>query len=1488
MVLEQDKSHRSESELNPSKPAKKRGSKTLYWILGFIAFCGIVLLGFGHLTSFLAGKLVKSQVETYTKGVYTVSFEDVKINWANSTIDLIEFEYTKINPIQKLDTEIEYATKLASVKLESISGIYFEQALHVEQFVLEYPKVSINQYVQKQKNQNFSFKTGNFYKTIQGFVKSFEIDNFQVNHLTFDYQQFYGQSPQHYHVSDLSFGIFNFKIDSATIQNDENFFFTESVELKILDQVIDLGDGVHQMKFDSLKLSTSNNNIEVYGFLLDSLNANQQNPKSGAVNRYNMEVPYCGIIGLDFLKAYQRNVLEVDSILFLDMDIYANLGSLKKDGTGKVKIDSAVNNGAIELLLGVFDRYELKKFKINNTQVALNLESGNDKVEIHDLNFEFSGYQLDSTALNEDSYYPVFDGLSLSVSKPIFKLPNKDRLLAKQLKFSTFDSLLVINDVVLRRAENADKQKNNFKIESIELHGVKPKDIVNNNQIILNKLNILNPSFKLFKSGNQKKNIKFNFESLLAGKIKNIEIKRLNVINGKVDFENGGSSVNKSQLTLDGFAFNKKELKRNRFLFSKRARVSLDKVKSEIPGIQHVLDVGEIRLDSRNGRLQLLKWKLYPSVSDSADLKFIANVDGDDFSVEGIAYSQLTNYKNINLNNLKISSLDAIVNILINDTLPSDTNKFGSKIAPQISELLLQNVRVDDVNLLIQKNGKSVAKFSNGFLHTDSLVADSHSLNNGEFVMMADSVSFGLDKLNVPLSQINHTFYVGSIRQSKQSFFELNGLNIRPFPGAVIADSMSKIMVNIPVLTVDSFDVFGKSSLETFHVGNVNINSPNVRLTLPKVKKKTGVDFKFPEKLPLNFVDQVFKAIDVESIEIQNGKLQLRKNELDIKFNELDLSSSNWYISKTSNWSSNKFLYADQFKMVVSEIEYKIPGLKFDFQLDSINYQFNPNLLTINGVAFNSRKDKMEKTGAYLSFKLPKIEFEEPNLFKYLTDSILSVSKIKSYDGLFVADIYEDTSRVKRPLVFPKEFPGFNGVSEIELHELDINKMDVQIRTHKNGVTVPLEMDHFNLEVDSFHVKPREKADSNRLFWSNDVRLNVQNVYTTVDNGLYEIGTDKLSLSTQKDSIGLRGISFVPTVPRLEYALHKGGYQKDVFNVNARQLIIHDFNFFKAVYDGKLEGRELKLNKTELSVFKDKRNLIPEYSYKAIIPQKFKDLPVKISFDSVNVTDLHIRYDEFPKKSRVPGSILLTHSNITAKNVTNDTIKLEQDSTLKIKMNSRFLDASDLKLSLNYNMLNPYNRFTMKSSLDTLDATLINNYIIPAYSAKLLSADVDKMNLTVLGNDSIAGGKMGLFYDNLKFEFIDDDGQKQKKLRAWIGNNVVVSSKNKYHYFKKSEDVFFVRDDSKGWINYLIKIHLHGVEANAGINKNQGKEAKNAEKIVWRDFEKKYRIERKAAGRLAKERDKKLRKDRKKQLKTRKKENKKQQKLDKKEAKQNN
>ena len=1035
-------------------------------------------------------------------------------------------------------------------------------------------------------------------------------------------------------------------------------------------------------------------------------------------------------------------------------------------------------------------------------------------------------------------------------------MPNGDKLRASSLEVSTYDSSIIVTDIDLASA-NA---KNDIKIKAIELHGVRPREILLKDKIRIKRIDVLSPDLKVFSESSQNNGFNLDLKSYLNGKVKSYEVGKLYITDGKMNLNNGKVRVQHINIILNQFALNEQSIKRSNFLLSTRSRIRLNKIQVEIPKSQHNVQMAALLLDSKNGKVGISNWGIRPNVEDSSTVQFLANANGNTIEVEGIDFDHITELSDIDLNKVFVNHIEAKINLLGKaDTVSTPKDSSLAMFFKSLSDVQLANVNVENIDVLLQKNGSSLVKFSDAFFLSNQLNSDSTLLANGKLILTGDSNSFGMSKIMLPLRKNNHMLSIQSFHKANDSNLVANGISLRPIPGAIIPDSSSKIIAYFPKLTASDFQMIGRKDVDTLTLGFIDIYKPRIKIQLPNAPKSRKKRFYLPEQLPQDFVDEVFEMFRVKGFSIHQGKLEVKKSDYYVTVNKMDLKSEGWQISKSSSWDPKRFMYAADFELSLKELEYQLPNTKFCHHIDSINYSFKPNCLSFHGFYFNNREHTTEKENTQVSFYLPHLKLVNPDIYSYLTDSSLIISKIESGRGYLEADLYANKEGEAKPIQIPVSIPKFKGINKIAIHEIEIEKMDLEMRRHEKNKIAPLEMDHFSLVIDSFHVFPGEKLDSNRVLWSNSIDMSVQNVYTTVDGGLYEIGADQFSFSTQKDSIGASRLTFLPTVPRMEYALHKGGYQKDVFNLDLKELRFTDFNFNKLLYEGKVEGGELRLTKPNLSVFKDKRNDLPPKQHKDILPQKFKEVPLKITMDSVMVDEMRIRYDEFPAQGRDPGYVTLTHTNIKATNFTNDTAYLEKDSTLTITMNSMFLNSGKVDLRLKYNMLSPNNYFEMNTSLGSMDATLINSYIEPAYSAKILSANIDRMNMRVVGNDSLAGGNMELFYDNLKFQFMDQESQHSKKFLSFIGNTVV-KSKNKYHYFKKGKDLFVLRDTSKGWINYLVKIELAGAQANAGINKEKGQKIKRDNKEAWKAFKKRYDADKRREGKIQKQLDKAKRK----------------------------
>ncbi len=1431
-------------------------AKWFKWVFSLFSIGLIVVFGFVRFTEYFAGNLLKSQVLDHTKGEYAIEYDHLAINWGTTQIALFDFDYRKVNDSDSTDNEILFGAESALIQLDNIVDIYFEKSLHIGKISIESPILYISQVQAPQNESNFSLETGNLYKVVQGFINSFQVDNFELNHLQLKLLKNYDDTHRQLVVNDLSLKVSNFHLDSSVIESSNEILFSESVEITIKNQNLNVNDGIHALHFDSLTLSTLTNNLEVYSLKFDTIPGAKAKLETGEFNQYALDVPYTGIKGVDFLKAYQENILHIDSIIFETLELETHLQSVtRKDND--IQVDTTVNNRIIAVLLGIFDKIELNQFNINNAKLLADYGQ-QETASIDGLNIAFTNYVLDSSGLEAISYYPNFEGMKLSIEQPEFDLPNGNRLNASLLRFSTYDSSLVIKNVLLVDPKNRGDSGTQIKIDELEVTGIKPKQILGKKIVILQNLNIKHPQLQIFTQGNQKRNITEELSKFIQKSITKYRVNKINITDGEAEIlvsknKKSPHKVGQFNIVLNDFTLSESSLKRKRFLLSKNAKLDFDDVKIYIPEFQHYVAAKKLYLNSRNGALLANELYVSPSIRDSSLLKFIATIELAGFNTYGIDFQNIKSIDKIDLSKLILTGANAEINFLSADTTTKAKNASSESFLTKLASIDLNNVNVSNVNVLIQSNGTSVAKFSKGYLRSKLLSAHQAKLKNGNLMFITDSVSYGLQRLFAPFGKHNHSLTVQSIQRSKDSTLNINGLSIRPIPGKIITDSSLKIVSFVPQIVISDFHLLENRFTDSLILGKIELTKPMLRLNLPISDSVKSKGFKLPNSLPAGFLNDEYAALGVEGLVITDGNITVNKGDLKIGVHQLNMDSRNWVITDITDWDPTKFLWADDFNINLQQLDYNIPGVEDCHHIDSLSYRFLDNELNVSGVYFNNWNLSGNHNSTAMSFYVPSIKISKPDIYQFLTDSNVVIDKIEMHHGKLEADIYGKSKKGTRfslPTQIPDEIQAFD---RLDIHEIMLDDMDIQMRIHSEKNVSPLEMDQFSLKIDSFSIQPGQVVDSNKLFWTDNIELKVQNIYTTLDNGLYELGADEFSFSTKNDTLGVKGVTFVPTVGRYEYSLHKG-FQTDVFNISLKEFSISKLNFFDLLYEKEVHGNMIKLEYPSMSVLKDKRMPAGPYKHKEILPEMFKRLPVPITFDSILVNQMKIRYEEFPEMGRKPGNIMLTHMDIKALNVTNDTVELRQDSTLMIFMESKLLDTADLTLYLEYNMLSPINNFKMSSTLGAIDGTLLNRYIEPALSAKINSANVFRMDMSVIGNDTMAGGKMGLYYDELKFTLLNQETHKNtgfgNRMKNMIGNSIV-KTKNKYHPFKRRSSLYFERITGKGWINYLIKIELAGIASSVGI-KNFDKDLKQANKVVWKEFDKNDKATRKAKAKAGK------------------------------------
>ncbi len=115
----------------------------------------------------------------------------------------------------------------------------------------------------------------------------------------------------------------------------------------------------------------------------------------------------------------------------------------------------------------------------------------------------------------------------------------------------------------------------------------------------------------------------------------------------------------------------------------------------------------------------------------------------------------------------------------------------------------------------------------------------------------------------------------------------------------------------------------------------------------------------------------------------------------------------------------------------------------------------------------------------------------------------------------------------------------------------------------------------------------------------------------------------------------------------------------------------------------------------------------------------------------------------------------------------------------------------------------------------------MNPLLAPLSGVRFVYGNIDKFQMSAVGNENVAHGEMKLYYHDLRIQLLKNDGLQKtnflKKVESDLVNFFFLKNKNESGtgliYFKRLKDYSF--------FNYLNKIIFSGITTNISERKNR-------------------------------------------------------------------
>lgn len=355
------------------------------------------------------------------------------------------------------------------------------------------------------------------------------------------------------------------------------------------------------------------------------------------------------------------------------------------------------------------------------------------------------------------------------------------------------------------------------------------------------------------------------------------------------------------------------------------------------------------------------------------------------------------------------------------------------------------------------------------------------------------------------------------------------------------------------------------------------------------------------------------------------------------------------------------------------------------------------------------------------------------------------------------------------------------------------------------------------------------------LFNAENIEFSAPGFAKVLKDSLYTLAFSRFGFSTKEKSAFVDSVSMLPNFDRTSFST-KSGYQADRMEIKIPRIDIQNLNFLKLLDSSQLIAKKLIINNFKFNSYRDKR-LVLAPGPKPLMPQQLMNkLAIPVRIDTIGITGAEASYEE--QTGKEPGRIFFNQMNILLTGF--NTIRyrntdLSAPRILTVHGTAALMGTAPVDAWFRFPLDHPRDSFTMQAKVGLLDLRDLNPMVQKLMPASITRGIAEETNIRYIhANDSLSMGFMNIRFYGLKIRLENSKpgtlNKIQKSILSWLANYILPDNNPREDGRMRTGIIYFQRDKSKGFFNFVWKSTLSGIKSSAGYNSEKQREIRRNEK----------------------------------------------------------
>src|SRR5690554_2084741 len=352
---------------------------------------------------------------------------------------------------------------------------------------------------------------------------------------------------------------------------------------------------------------------------------------------------------------------------------------------------------------------------------------------------------------------------------------------------------------------------------------------------------------------------------------------------------------------------------------------------------------------------------------------------------------------------------------------------------------------------------------------------------------------------------------------------------------------------------------------------------------------------------------------------------------------------------------------------------------------------------------------------------------------------------------------------------------------------------------------------------DGFILTKEDLSDPEALFQVDHIEGYLNQAAVHLNGFRNVVYAHDLSFNTADKKMSIDQLRFNNKLPKYDYT-NQFQYETDWIQLKEGTVTLEEMDFQSFLRKGDVKAQKLRINDIDIEVFRDKRK--PENLAKrpAMIHEIFRNLPLQLDFQEVELNNGYVSYEERPENDAPrSGKLFFDEINATILGATNFPESLKDNDEMKLNASGRLIGEGKIDLEVTYFLSDTTGKFLMKGTIGSMDLAKLNTMIEPATKVSLKQGKMNGMFFNISANDLEGTGEVIIKYEDLEIEILDGDfGYDQnifQRIGSFLANRLIIKSQNPDKDELKKGEVYYLRDQHKFIFNYWWKLILSGLKS---------------------------------------------------------------------------